>query len=179
MASVDETLQMPLSVESQGVVYQDRAQKVERVVARFSGFTKEYFVSDHGERAAVVAIRDGHVLLTRQYRLLINRLSYEIPGGGVEAGEDAAAAAARECLEETGVRCSSLRPLINYQAGLDVWKNYTHVFTSTDCVDEGGQPERRVWIPFEQCLRMVFDEEITDSLSTICLLAYNARPARQ
>ena len=100
---MDETVLLPLSIEPQGLVYQDRNHKVYRILARFDGFCKEYYVSDHGQRAAVVAVRDGKVLLVRQYRLLINGLSYEIPGGKVEENDTPETAAIRECLEETGV----------------------------------------------------------------------------
>lgn len=172
---VDETLLLPSAIRSHGIVYRDRCRSIERVVAQFDGFEKEYFVSDHGQRAAVVVVVEGAVLLTRQYRLLINRLSYEIPGGGVGAGEQPAVAAARECLEETGVECSELEPLIEYEAGLDIWRNPTRVF----CAHAAREvlPERaahRMWVPLQECLGMIFAQRIKDSLSVIGLLAYAA-----
>lgn len=170
---MDETLQLPSAIWSHGIVYRDRCRSIERVVAQFNGFEKEYFVSDHGQRAAVVVVVDGAVLLTRQYRLLINRLSYEIPGGGVGVGEQPAVAAARECLEETGVECADLQPLIEYEAGLDIWRNHTQVFSSHWAREV--LPERagqRVWVPLQKCLDMLFSQRIADSLSLIGLLAY-------
>jgi 8-oxo-dGTP pyrophosphatase MutT (NUDIX family) len=47
---------------------------------------------------------DGEVVLVRQYRHGDQRITLEIPGGLVDAGEDPATAALRECLEETGYR---------------------------------------------------------------------------
>lgn len=88
-----ETTLLPLSIEPRELVYQDRNQKLYRIIARFDGFSKEYYVSDHGQRAAVVAVRNGEVLLARQYRLLINGLSYEIPGGRVDEKETPKSAA--------------------------------------------------------------------------------------
>ena len=44
----------------------------------------------------------GEVVLARQYRPGPDTMLDEIPGGAVEAGEDVAAAARRELLEETG-----------------------------------------------------------------------------
>lgn len=171
---MSETTLLPSSVEAQETVYQDRNQRIYKVVAQFDGFRKEYFVSDHGKRAAIVAVSDDQVLLVRQYRLLINGLSYEIPGGRVDENESPEAAAMRECLEESGVRCWNLRPLISYHPSLDIWKNYTHIFLSEDC-EQGvaPDPDRRVWVPLARCIEMVFEQQIVDSLSIVALLAYH------
>ena len=170
---MDETIRLPLNIETGEIVYQDRNQTITRVTAHFDGFSKEYFVSDHGQRVAVLVVRGNDVLLVRQYRLLINGLSYEIPGGRADEGETLEAAAARECLEESGVRCWNLKPLINYHAALDIWKNYTQTFFSEECEEMFvPEPERRVWISLPRCIEMVFEQQIADSLSIIALLAY-------
>lgn len=170
---MSETTLLPVSIEPQGLVYQDRNQKIHRVLARFDGFNKEYYVSDHGQRAAVVVVREGEVLLVRQYRLLINDLSYEIPGGRIDEGETPEAAAIRECVEESGIHCATLKPLITYHPSLDIWKNYTHIFYSEDCQDVSPEhSDRRVWIPLVRCIEMVLTQQIVDSLSIIALLAY-------
>ena len=44
-----------------------------------------------------------HVVLVRQYRHSVGRYLWELPAGGLNAGESAEAAAARECEEETGL----------------------------------------------------------------------------
>jgi ADP-ribose pyrophosphatase len=46
---------------------------------------------------------DGHVILVRQYRAPLDRFTWEFPAGGLEPGETAEAAAARECEEEIGL----------------------------------------------------------------------------
>lgn len=170
---MDETSQVPSRIECQGLVYEDRNQRITRVLAHFDGFSKEYFVSDYGQRSAVVVLRDGEVLLVRQYRLLINGLSYEIPGGKVDENEMPEAAAARECLEECGVRCSNLKPLISYEQSLDISKNITFIYYSEEAEETTeANSDRRVWIPLEQCMSMVVNRKIVDSLSVIGVLAY-------
>lgn len=177
---MSETTLLPLSIKPQELVYQDRNQKIQRIVARFDGFSKEYFVSDHGQRAAMLAVRNGEVLLVRQYRLIINGLSYEIPGGRVGENETPEAAAIRECLEETGVQCLSFSPLIGYHPSLDIWKNYTHVFYSEELEETAeDNPDRRVWVPLARCIEMIFAQQIVDSLSIVALLAYHTLRARQ
>ena len=161
------------------LVYENRFQQVYRVTADFGQFTKEYFINDTGQRAGIVAIRDGSVLLVRQYRLLIDSLSLEIPGGKVDDGEQPQETAVRECLEETGVRCLNPQPLVFYHAGLDSRYNPTHIYYSHDIAD-GYEPHhidtREVsesrWFPLAECIDMIFKGEILDSFSILGLLSY-------
>ena len=57
-------------------------------------------------RGSVVLIPmedDKRVVLIRQYRYALDRWIWELPAGSLDAGEDAATAAARECEEEIGL----------------------------------------------------------------------------
>jgi 8-oxo-dGTP pyrophosphatase MutT (NUDIX family) len=62
-------------------------------------------------RVAVAAIVDelDRVLMIWRYRFVPGRFGWELPGGIVETGESAEAAAARETEEETGWRPVALR----------------------------------------------------------------------
>ena len=172
----DETISIPLTTKSQGIVYEDPYKKIEKIKAEFDGFSKEYFVSDFGEKAAVLVFRDNFILLTRQYRLLINKLSYEVPGGKVDNSEDPEDTAVRECFEETGVRCSNLKPLITYDPDLEYTRNHTYVFYTHDTEDTQAQLSgKHKWLPFNDCLNMIEQGIITDSLSIITLLAYKVK----
>ncbi len=171
-----ETNQTPLHVSSPVELYQDRVRHIYRVIAEFGGFTKEYYVSDCGQRAAVLVVRQDQVLLTRQYRLLVNALTLEVPGGRVNSGETREAAAVRECQEETGVKCFDLDHLIGYEPGLDVTQNHTEIFYTHTFVDlEPVHSERRVWLPLKRCLEMAFEGKIADGMSIIALLAYKGK----
>ena len=173
---IDETTSLPLSTKSEGIVYEDPYKKIEKITAKFDGFSKEYFVSDFGEKAAVLVFRNNCVLLTRQYRLLINKLSYEVPGGKVDNGENPENTAIRECFEETGVRCSNLKPLITYDPDLEYTRNHTHVFYTHDTENAKTQLSgKHKWLPFNDCLKMIDQGIITDSLSIITILAYKVR----
>src|SRR5262245_35971859 len=168
-----ETTSLPRRVERKELLFEDHYQQLYRVVAEFDGFTKEYHVSERSDRAALLAVRDGHVLLARQYRLIVNEVALEIPGGGVEPGEDPAAAAVRECREETGVLCANPRLLVCYHPSLDILRNYTHIYYAEECREVGGvDPDRWVWLPLGRCLEMVFTQRLTDVLTMVAVLAY-------
>lgn len=73
------------------------------------GSVSEWDVLEQGDTVAVVALTDaGDVILFEQYRVGPRALVRELPGGLIDAGEDALTAAARELLEETGHRAAAL-----------------------------------------------------------------------
>jgi len=168
-----ETILQSSRIGSPETVYKDHVRHVYRVVAEFNSFAKEYYVSDNGQRAGVIVVRQKEVLLVRQYLLLINGLGLEVPGGKVDDGKTLEVAAMRECQKETGVRCSGLNHLLNYYPGLDVSQNHTHIFYTNEFIElPQVNPERRVWLPLARCVEMVLSGEILDGMSIIALLAY-------
>jgi len=169
---------------SRQTVYQDPYQEIYTVEADFGDFSKEYFVRVSGPRAGVLVLNDDSALLTRQYRLQINGLSWEIPGGKVEDGESGMEAAIRECLEETGIECKNLTPLLNYLPGLDISENPTSIFYTVD-QKRVSQPEpdpREVltqeWVPLTKCMEMIASQEIYDALSILAIMTYRLQVCR-
>lgn len=162
------------------IVYRNRYQRIARVRADFPDLTKEYFVTEFGERVGIVPIRKDTVLLVRQYRLIPRGLSWEIPGGGLDTGEDPAAAARRECREEAGIAIRSLVPLLSYHLGLDTRWNPTYLFYS-DEFDElphfpaKGEVVERVWVSLPCVREMIRRGEIQDSMSLLALMALQMR----
>jgi len=174
---LDSAAQRLRRISAPRVVYRNRYHRVYRLSATFDGVRKEYFVTDYGARAGSVVVSGECVLLVRQYRLLIDRMSWEIPGGKVGPGETPMLAAARECLEETGVRCHKLRPLLTFQPGLDTLRNptylfYTHRFTAVRRCANVSESVESAWFPIQRCIEMVEKQKIIDSLSIIALLCY-------
>ena len=62
-----------------------------------------YYVLEYPDWVNIVALDEAdHVLLVRQYRHGLGRISLELPCGGAEPGKSPIDAARRELLEETG-----------------------------------------------------------------------------
>jgi 8-oxo-dGTP pyrophosphatase MutT (NUDIX family) len=79
----------------------------------------------------------GEVVMVRQYRHGSSSIVLEIPGGLVDAGEDPAAAAIRECLEETGYRADSVRPMTALNPNPAIHRHRLHAFVATDVTKVG------------------------------------------
>lgn len=99
----------------------------------------------------------------------------------MDQGERLEEAARRECLEETGISCHDLKPLIMFHPGLDTLYNPTHLFY-TRTFEHKPAPELvhrdevcgQEWVPLEQCISMISSQTIMDSLSVVALLSYSA-----
>lgn len=87
------------------IVFKGRVFAVEVERRRFpNGQEHEVAIVRHNPSVVLVPIQDdGRVILIRQYRASLDRTIWEIPAGRVDDGEDADAAAARECEEEIGL----------------------------------------------------------------------------
>ncbi len=74
--------------------------------------TFETIAAEHSQCIATVALTaDNKVIIARQYRPGPELIFEELPGGGVEAGEEPEAAARRELLEETGYEAGRMEHL--------------------------------------------------------------------
>jgi len=165
-------------VRTHEVVHENDFYHIRRVEVDFGDFTKNYYISEHGQRVGMVVSKGDDVLLVRQYRFLLNSLSWEIPGGGVREGEALEEAAVRECREETGIVCRNIRPLMQFHQGLDAVHNLTHIFytkefTETNVKDsDPKESTEHHWVPINQCVEMIFSRKIADSFSISSLLAF-------
>jgi ADP-ribose pyrophosphatase len=81
---------------------------------------------------------DGQVVLVRQYRHGNQRVTLEIPGGLIDPGENPAAAAVRECFEETGYRATTAIPLGVVNPNPALFANRLHSFYATGVELEGA-----------------------------------------
>jgi thiamine-phosphate pyrophosphorylase len=102
--------------------------------------------------AAVVCLNYTHVLLVQRAREP-NRGRWSFPGGKIEPGETARQAAAREVLEETGLRVEVFDVVDVYDA---IFPPYHYVVTDFLAIPGGGKlkPQTDVmdarWVPFDE-----------------------------
>ena len=167
------------------ILHRNPFEMVYSVRADFGGFKKDYYVVDFGPRAAILAVKQARVLLTAQYRFLIDGVAWEIPGGRIESGESPAQAAQRECLEESGIFCNDPRPLITFRPGLDNVDNLTSVFYSEVVAEHRrftpnpAEALAIAWVPLDDCVSLVLDRHVVDCVTVSAILAYRCMVARR
>jgi len=90
----------------------------------------------HPGAVAVVAIHQGNVVLVEQYRAALDDNLIEIPAGKLDiSGEDLAAAARRELIEEVGLDPQSLTKLGMFFTAAGFSDEVITIFFSDDCVE--------------------------------------------
>jgi ADP-ribose pyrophosphatase len=97
-------------------------------------------VVEHPGAVAIVAVdREDRVVLVRQLREPARKLLLELPAGGLDDGEDPAACARRELIEETGLRGGAWHELQAFWTTPGFCTEHMHLFVATDL--EEGEPE--------------------------------------
>jgi 8-oxo-dGTP pyrophosphatase MutT (NUDIX family) len=103
---------------------------IEREVEFRTGAKPElYHALGQQDYLAIVALLpDGRIPIVRQYRPALEAFTWELPAGLVDAGEEPAAACARELKEETGLAARKVHALGNYAPCTARLSNRVHSF---------------------------------------------------
>jgi ADP-ribose pyrophosphatase len=161
-----------------------RVFAVERSVASspVDGGARTFYRIQSVDWAQILPItRDGKAVLVRQYRHGAQRVTLEIPGGMVDAGEDPATAALRECLEETGYRAAAALSLGVVAPNPAVFANRLHAFYAVDVEPEqavqntGSEVTEVVLVPVAELEDLLLAGQIDHALVAGTLWRYLRR----
>lgn len=75
-------------------------------------------------------VPDGRVIMVRQYKHGVGRVSLTLPGGGLATGESPLVAAQRELLEETGYTAEHWQSLPNFVTSANYRGSQGYIFTA-------------------------------------------------
>lgn len=125
---------------------------------------------------AVVHDPDRGVLLLWRHRFITDAWGWEIPAGRIDAGEDPAAAAAREVEEETGWRPGPLTPLCRFAVASGITDHTMNLFLADGATHVGdptdpSEAERVEWLPLPAVRDALATGRIPDG-PTLAGLAY-------
>jgi ADP-ribose pyrophosphatase len=142
-----------------------------------NGARIEYGVLESAGFAAVAPVTEsGSVVLVRQWRQPGEVFTLELPGGGVESGEDPREAVRRELLEETGYQAEDISPLATLHTSPGRATEVCHLF---QC--RAVRAISRLWpeptefisvveVPLDEAVGRALSGEITAATTVLGLL---------
>jgi ADP-ribose diphosphatase len=118
---------------------------------------------------------DRTVVLVGQYRYVARDFYWEIPTGGMFAGETEEAAAQRELAEEAGYEAGRLTKLCTFHSSKSVMDEVAHIYMADALQPAARDGDDTEFIEirafaFDEALRMVEASEIRDAMSVIAIL---------
>lgn len=131
----------------------------------------------------VVATREDHILLVRQYRLIVDEESWAIPSGGIDPEESPEEAALRELREETGHSAGGVTSLCRFYPTYGCSDQEFLIFAAHDVSDSGDEAsinevQEVRWFSKTDVLAMMHDGVIVDGLSLPGLWKVLGPPSR-
>ena len=148
----------------------------EDTVVAPSGHTVRYGVVRTGSAVGMLPFLDPRtVLLVRQHRYLTGDYTWEMPTGGVDAGEPIETAAQRELAEEAGYAAGRLVPLTVFQTSKSILEETAHLYLATDLrpqhrpADHTEEITRHV-VAFEDAVAMTVGGVIVDAMTMLAVL---------
>ena len=134
----------------------------------------------HPGAAAVVALTEtGKIVLVRQYRTAIDRVTVEIPAGKLDPGEDPLDCAKRELHEETGFRAGRIRFLTSIVTSCGFCDEMIHIYLATHLEFDAPDPDDDEFVnvdlvPLSELIDAVLDGKIEDAKTVVGALACDA-----
>lgn len=141
-----------------------------------NGRTARREVVGHVPGAAVLALDErGNVLTVTQYRHAVGKTLLEIPAGKLDEGEDPAAGALRELLEETGAVPDEFLPMGKFLPSPGCFSEVLYLFLARGLHFEKPTPDEDEFllqqrIPFEEMVHRCMSGEIEDAKTVIAVL---------
>ncbi len=138
----------------------------------------DFHVVDFGYESigSIVTGAKGEILLIKEYRYPTDTISWEIPAGGIDAGETPIQAATREIHEETGYESCNHKLLYSY---FPTNGNCTQKFHITSCKinskkqqDITNDLRETKWFSKEEITTMLSENKINNGLTLTAILMH-------
>ena len=133
----------------------------------------------HNGAAAVVAVTDENkILMVRQYRNSMDRMTLEIPAGGVDSlSEPTIICAARELEEETGYKSNDLVFLITVATTVAFCNEKIDIYLARNLIQSKQHLDEDEFVEVEEytvdeLVDMIYAGKINDAKTIAAILAY-------
>jgi len=163
---------------SSRVVFEGRLLTVQvDSVELADGSRAEREVVRHPGAVAIVAlVGDDQVVMIRQYRHAAGEVLWELPAGVLMPGEEPAACARRELVEEVGYQAGEVIPVISVFPSPGFSSEIIHVFVARELrpVERRAEPDERIAVevlPLGEAAAMALRGEVRNAAAVCGLLA--------
>ena len=143
-----------------------------------------FCIPSYGRSAILPVMKDGRIVMVRQYRNALERETLEIPAGCRDSKtEDTAYCAAREMEEETGYRSTNVKHLLSLRTTVAFCDEAVDIFVATDLevgtrhLDEAESIDVEIYTLEELC-DMIYEGKIQDGKTIAAIMAYAAAKKR-
>ena len=131
-------------------------------------------IVEHGGGSAVLCVKDGKVLLVRQYRYAYGKALWEIPAGKINAGEDPRETAVRELEEECGIVAEDMKLIAEIYPSPGYTEEIIRLYSASGLRDgkthfDADEYVESFWIDIDEAKRMAESGEINDAKTLIAL----------
>lgn len=145
--------------------------------------TREW-IRHPGAASVIPLLPDGRIVLVRQYRYPVQKVTLEVPAGKLDSpDEDPLDCAVRELKEETGYTAGKIEKLTMIATTVGFSNEKIYLYAAQDlsageqCPDE-DEFINTVKVPLAEAVRMVEEGKIYDAKSVTSILLLKERLAR-
>lgn len=131
-------------------------------------------IVEHSGGSCVLCVKDGKILLVKQFRYAYKKAIWEIPAGKINKGEDPKETAVRELEEECGVKTEKAELLIEIYPSPGYTDEIIRLYRVSGLSDgkthfDADERIESRWFDTEEAKKMAKNGEINDAKTLIAL----------
>lgn len=131
-------------------------------------------IVEHSGGSCVLCVKDGKILLVKQFRYAYKKAIWEIPAGKINKGEDPKETAVRELEEECGVKAEKEELLIEIYPSPGYTDEIIRLYRVSGLRDgkthfDADERIESRWFDTEEAKKMAKNGEINDAKTLIAL----------
>lgn len=139
-------------------------------------------VVEHSGGSAVLCVKDGKILLVKQFRYPYKEEVWEIPAGKINDGETPEQTAIRELEEEGGIKADRVIKMFDVYPSPGYTDEIIRIYkaeglTKTELKLDEGEFLSGAWFTRDEVEKMIFNGAIKDGKTLIAILSLNDRHA--
>lgn len=133
------------------------------------------WIQHPGAVAVVPILEDGRIVMVKQFRYPVGKVTLEIPAGKLDKGEDPDKCALRELKEETGYTPKTIKKLTTIGTTMAFSNEVIHLYVAEgliegeQCLDEDEFLHVEKY-EIEEIKKMIREEQIYDAKSLVAIL---------